>query len=140
MGDFYYTEDAVCVVLELYKGGDMMHGMQRHWKSKGQIPMAAVRHLTQQMWQAVSFLHSKSYCHCDLKADNFMMEMPEVESLANRIYLGDFGFAVELKPGERLSRRRGSECYWSPEVYRRSYASKADCWAVGVTMYCMFSQ
>jgi len=138
--DVMYTEDAVYVVLELYKGGDMMHGMMRHWNSKGQIPMAGGRHLTQQMWQAVAFLHSNAFCHCGLKADSFMMKMPEVENLTNRIYLGDVGTAVVLKSGERLSQPRGSNTYWSPEVYRQSYASKADCWAVGVIMFGMFSQ
>merc|ERR1719382_1445212 len=101
--------------------------MERYWDSKGQIPMAAVRHLTQQMWQAVAFLHSKSYCHCDIKADNFLMDMPQVENLANRIYLGDFGTTVKLKAGEILSKRKGTKRYWSPEVYRQSYTEKADC-------------
>merc|ERR1719343_207069 len=77
--DVVYREDAVCVVLELYRGGDMMRGMLRHGKSKGPIPVAAVRHLSQQMWQAVAFLHSRSHVHCDVKAQNFMMDLPQVE-------------------------------------------------------------
>lgn len=132
-----YRPDVVCVVLELYKGGDMMHGMMRHWnKAKNQmIPMEAVQHLTRQMWDAVAYLHSKWYVHCDVKADNFMMDIPEVENTANRIYLGDFGSAIELKPGARLSRRTGTEGYHAPEVFKGDYAHKVDCWAVGVTMY-----
>merc|ERR1719330_1081912 len=138
--DAVYIENFACVVLELYRGGNMMAGMMRHWKSQGPIPMAAVQHLTGQMWQAVAFLHSKLYLHRDLKADNFMMDLPQVENTANRIYLGDFGSAVELQPGARLSSRAGTTKYWSPEMYQENYAHKVDCWAIGVIMYGFFSQ
>merc|ERR1712183_515875 len=133
--------DVAFVVPELYKGGDMMHGMMRYWnKTKHQmIPREAVRHLTRQMWEALAFLHSKWYVHCDVKSDNFMMDIPEVENTANRIYLGDFGSAIELQPGARLSRRTGTERYHAPEVYKGDYAHKVDCWAVGVIMYCLFT-
>merc|ERR1740129_699337 len=69
-----------------------------------------------------------------------MMDLPQVEHTANRIYLGDFGSAVELQPGARLSTRAGTPNYWSPEMYRESYAHKVDCWAIGVIMYGLLSQ
>merc|ERR1719350_77621 len=103
-----------------------MRGMTRYWNKTSQmIPMEAVQHLTRQMWDAVAFLHSKRYVHRDVKADNFMMDLPEVENTANRIYPCDFGNAVELEPGARLSERTGTSQYWAPEVYRRDYAHKA---------------
>merc|ERR1719410_2939655 len=102
--------------------------------------MAGVQNLTQQMWQAVAFLHSKNYVHRDGKGDNFMMDMPGVENTANRIYLGDFGSIVQLQKGARLRHRTGTERYWSPEVYRRSYTHKVDCWAVGVIMFGLISE
>merc|ERR1719517_17926 len=113
----------------------MMVGMSRHWKAKGMIPMTAVQRLSQQMWQALSFLHSRNCAHRDVKADNFLMDLPEVESPENRIFLGDFGEVVELTPGTRLSKKCGSREYWSPEFYRKDYALKVDCWAAGVVMY-----
>merc|ERR1719350_883047 len=69
-----------------------------------------------------------------------MMDLPQVDSTANRIYLGDFGAAVELQLGARLSTRVGTPNYWSPEMYQESYAHKVDCWAIGVIMYGLFSQ
>jgi len=69
-----------------------------------------------------------------------MMDTRQVESFANRIYLGDFGTAVRLKSGKRLSEKIGTRQYWSPEVYGKSYTEKRDCWAVGVIMYGLFSQ
>merc|ERR1711933_650763 len=98
--------------------------MTRHWGQQGQIPIAAVRNLTQQMWQAGSFLHKMSYVHRDVKPDNFMMDLPQVENPANRIYLGDLGSAIELKPGARLSCPKGTDQFFSPEVYRHNYAHK----------------
>merc|ERR1719220_2677971 len=102
-----------------------MRGMLRHWKTEGQIPIAAVQNLTQQMWEAVAFMHANSFVHRDVKGDNFFMDLPEVGSTANRIYLGDFGTAVKLPPGARLSKKQGTWRYWSPEVYRHNYAQKA---------------
>jgi len=132
--DVISRTDAVYIVLELYGGGDLLDGQLRHWETKGKIPMATVQHLSQQMWEALAFLHSKSYAHRDVKGDNFMMSLPELEHPANRIYLGDFGNAVQLEPGSRLSQTCGTRQYWAPEMYRRNYADKVDCWAIGVIM------
>lgn len=129
----------VCVVLQLYRGGSMTDGMQRHFRTKGAIPMTAVRHLTEQMWQAVAFLHSKSFVHCDVKGDNFMCDLHNIASPSNRIYLGDFGSVVQLERGSRLSEICGTRCYWSPENYEQNYGHKVDCWAVGVIMFALVS-
>jgi len=77
--------------------------------------------------------------HRDVKGDNFMMDLPEVENPANRIYLSDFGTVVELKEGERRKDKVGTKNYWSPEFYRMNYSLKVDCWAVGVIMFGFFS-
>merc|ERR1719330_1158168 len=100
----------------------MMHGMLRYWEQKKQqIPLKAMSHLTRQMWEAVAYLHSKSYVHRDIKGENFMMDLPEVENTANRLYLGDFGCATPLEQGARLTRRTGTEKYHSPEFYLGDY-------------------
>lgn len=137
--EVFYEKVFVCMVLELYKGGDMIQGMMAHWKKKGMIPMSAVQHLTKQMWDSVAFLHSRNYCHRDVKGDNFMMDLPEVENPANRIYLSDFGTVVELKPDQHMSQKCGTKNYWSPEFFKQKYGQKVDCWAVGVIMFGFFS-
>merc|ERR1719343_583796 len=103
------------------------------------IPMDAVQHLTKQMWDSIAFLHSCSYMHRDVKGDNFMMDLPDVENLSNRIYLSDFGTVCQLKPGERKSQKCGTKNYWAPEFYKQNYGLKVDCWAVGVIMFGFFS-
>merc|ERR1719330_1051933 len=111
----------------------------QHWQSKDAISMTAVQHLSRQMWEAVAFLRSMSFVHRDVKADNFMMEMPELENPANNIYLGDFGTVIQLHDGDRLTQRCGTRNYWSPELYGGNYAHKVDCWAVGVATFGLIS-
>merc|ERR1719394_335020 len=50
--DTYFEKVFVCMVMDYYKGGDMMKGMSRHWVSKGMIAMPAVKRLVKQMWSA----------------------------------------------------------------------------------------
>lgn len=137
--EVFYEKVFVCMVLELYKGGDMIQGMMQHWKSKGMVPMGAVQHLTKQMWESMAFLHSRNFVHRDVKGDNFMMDMPDVENPAQRIYLSDFGTVEAFKPGERKNSKCGTKNYWAPEFYKLNYGHKVDCWAVGVIMFGFFS-
>jgi len=137
--DVYHEKVFVCMVLDYYKGGDMIQGMMAHWKTKGMIPIANVKFLSKQMHEAVAWVHSMSCVHRDVKGDNFMMGEPLVENPVQRLYLSDFGTVRELKPGERLTQKCGTKNYWPPEFYKLNYAMKVDCWAVGVVMFGLVS-
>jgi len=137
--DVFYEKCFVCIVMQFYKGGDMIQGMMEHWNTKGMIPMAAVRRLTKQMWESIAFMHSRNCAHRDVKGDNFMMDIADVTAPDNRIYLNDFGTVVELRAGERFTTKCGTKNYWSPEFYKLNYGLKVDCWAVGVVMFGLFS-
>jgi len=125
----------VYMVFSIYRGGDMVTGMQLHWSSKGDIPMVAVQNLTRQMFQGVEWLHQNNVVHRDVKADNYLLDRADLEHPECRVCLSDFGLAVEIQPDERLQSRCGTEMYWSPEFYDRNYALKVDVWAAGVTAY-----
>jgi len=137
--DVYYEKVFVCMVLEYYKGGDMIQGMMAHWKSKGMIPIWNVKHLSKQMHTAVAWLHSKSCVHRDIKGDNYMMDKPNVENPQQRLYLSDFGTVREVAPGERMTQKCGTKNYWPPEFFKMNYGIKVDCWAVGVVMFGLVS-
>jgi len=137
--DVYYEKVFVCMVMEFYKGGDMIQGMMAHWKSKGMIPIFNVKHLSKQMHTAVAWVHSKSCVHRDIKGDNFMMDFPNVENPQQRIYLSDFGTVREVAPGERMTQKCGTKNYWPPEFFKMNYGIKVDCWAVGVVMFGLVS-
>merc|ERR1719277_1026043 len=102
----------------------MVGNMMVHWKNKGNIDVDTIRRITKQMWQAVAFIHSKSFVHRDIKGDNFLMDYSELDRPDNRIYLSDFGTVVEIGPDQRLSEKCGTKNYWSPEFYRRDYGLK----------------
>lgn len=129
----------VDMVFNCYRGGDMLDAAARHMDSKGQIPMATIQNLTWQMFRGIEWLHSNSIVHRDIKADNFLLDHADVEHPECRVYLSDFGTAIELRPDERLEEHCGTRLYWAPEIYRRSYARKVDVWAAGVTTYTLMA-
>jgi len=128
-----------CLVLELYPGGDMIHGMTNYWKDFGMIPMETTRNLSKQMWNAISYIHSQDCVHRDVKGDNFMMDTRRITHPNNKIYLSDFGTVCECPPEQRLAQRCGTVSYWSPELFQRNYSQKVDVWAVGVVMFGLVS-
>ena len=109
--DTYYKKVFVCMVLDLYAGGDMMKGMSRHWAAKGMVDIVRVQRLARQMWQAIAWIHQNNCVHRDVKGDNFMMDMEAVHDPKNRLYLADFGTVFEVVPGSRLKFRCGTKQY-----------------------------
>mmetsp|Transcript_28033 Transcript_28033/g.61208 ORF Transcript_28033/g.61208 Transcript_28033/m.61208 type:complete len:750 (-) Transcript_28033:137-2386(-) len=133
--DVYYEKVFVYMVFDLYKGGDMIAGMQSHWQNKGQIIIPAVQRVGKQMLEGITWLHGKDVVHRDVKGDNYLMDRKDIADPECRIFLSDFGTVCDLPPGQRLNNSCGTKIYWSPEFYKLSYGLKVDCWAVGVVMF-----
>jgi len=133
----YYEKVFVCMVLEIYKGGDMIEGMQLHWKSKGMIPIPVIQNLSKQMFESVAYLHQSNVVHRDLKGDNYLQDRKALEDPNCRVFLSDFGTVVDLEPGKRLNQKCGTKTYWSPEFYKQNYGLKVDVWALGVVIFGM---
>jgi len=131
----FYEKLFVCIVMDIYKGGDLIEGMQLHWRTKGRIPAVKVKHLTKQMADAMHHLHKNSVVHRDVKCDNYLTDRKDIVNPQCRIFLSDFGTAHRLKPGERLKTSCGTKLYWPPEFFRKNYALKVDIWAIGVVTY-----
>mmetsp|Transcript_31991 Transcript_31991/g.69925 ORF Transcript_31991/g.69925 Transcript_31991/m.69925 type:complete len:768 (+) Transcript_31991:93-2396(+) len=135
--DVYYEKVFVCMVMDIYKGGDLIEGMQAHWKTKGMIPPVKIRPLVAQMLEGIAFLHSKEIVHRDVKGDNYLMDRLDIAHPQLRIYLSDFGTVVECKAGTRLSQGVGTKVYWAPEFYASNYALPVDIWAIGIVSFGM---
>jgi len=132
--DVYYEKVFVCMVLELYKGGDLIEGMQLHWKAKGMITLSTVQNISKMMVQSVEFIHSRNVIHRDLKGDNYLMDRKQLEHPGCRVFLSDFGTVIDVKEGERLKAPCGTKTYWAPEFYAKDYSFPVDMWAMGVIM------
>jgi len=125
----------VCIVMDRYKGGDLIEAIDKQCEKIEPFNSAKVTHIGKQILDAIVYIHSKHIMHRDIKPDNFLLDRPNIQDPRCRAVLADFGFACEVKPGTRLDRRVGTKLYWSPEIWDKNYALKADMWAVGVTVH-----
>lgn len=130
-----YEKCFVCIVMDLYRGGDVVDGMQLHHKTKGKLQAGSIVHVARQMVEAINYLHSNTVVHRDVKGDNFLMDRKDLADQKCHIALSDFGTAKPLKSGERMHDDCGTKLFWAPEFYGRDYGFKVDIWAIGVIMY-----
>jgi len=133
--DVFFERCFVCIVMDKYSGGDLVEGLQSHLKQRGQINCKDVHHVAQQMGSSIQYLHGQSIVHRDVKGDNFLMSCRDVTDPRCRIVLTDFGTAVEIQAGERLSSGVGTKIFWPPEFFDKNYGPKVDVWAMGVIMF-----
>jgi len=133
--DVIFEKCFVCIVMDRLRGGDLIVGMQAHWKSKGKIPVMATMPISAQMVSSIHYLHSRSIIHRDVKGDNYLCDRPNIVEPDCKIVLTDFGTAVDCKATDRLREKCGTKLYWSPEFYKLDYSHKVDIWAMGVVVY-----
>jgi myosin-light-chain kinase len=134
--DVFYETAFVCMVMTIYKGGDMIKAMQLHWNTKGMLPIPVVVSMSKQMITSIAWLHSHHVVHRDVKGDNFLVDHKEIENPECRIYLNDFGTVCTLEAANtRLTSKCGTKTYWAPEIFAMNYGLKVDVWALGVMMY-----
>lgn len=134
--DVYYEKHFVSMVLDLY-AGDLIDGMQLHWKNKGRLAIPVVQSICKMMVESVAWLHQNNVAHRDLKGENFLMDCRAIEHPNCRVFLSDFGTAVEVLPGHRLSHKCGTQNHWAPELYDLNYGLAVDVWAIGVIAFGM---
>mmetsp|Transcript_123867 Transcript_123867/g.231814 ORF Transcript_123867/g.231814 Transcript_123867/m.231814 type:complete len:774 (+) Transcript_123867:158-2479(+) len=133
--DVIFEKCFVCIVMDRMRGGDLIVGMQAHWKSKGKIPVLSTVHISYQMASSVAYLHNQSIVHRDVKGDNYLSDRNDIVDPQCRVVLTDFGTAIACKATERLHEKCGTKLYWSPEFFKHDYSLKVDVWAIGVVVY-----
>lgn len=83
-------------------------------------------------------LHSQGVAHRDIKPDNILHTINDKEKLC--VKLVDFGMAKKSpNPESTYTTKIGRMDYWAPEMIpennQRSYSTKVDIWALGVSIY-----
>lgn len=123
------TSNEEALMLELCTGGDLFTELD---KCGGDyLEERRGRHLAQQIADALCFCHARHVYHMDVKPDNVFV------SGGGDVRLGDFSRAVVGAQKKWTAEAYGTLEYSAPETLReaRPYdASKADVWALGVTL------
>ncbi|XP_076147168.1 serine/threonine-protein kinase MAK isoform X2 [Alosa pseudoharengus] len=94
------------------------------------FPESAIRNISFQILQGLSFIHKHGFFHRDMKPENLLCMGPELVKIA------DFGLAREIRSRPPYTDYVSTRWYRAPEVLLRSsvYSSPIDIWAVGCIM------
>lgn len=133
----------VHIIMELCQGGELFEEVMRRERFSEKDAMEVIRQLA----SAVDHCHSRSILHRDIKLENILLSTSPVKARqvaggqpALNVKLTDFGLAVHLKKGQKLTEVAGSPFYMAPEVVRgQSYTFSADIWSLGVIAFSLLS-
>lgn len=126
--DQFISDNYQFIVLEYCQNGSL----QSILKQKEKIPTESVIKYTRDIIEALFYMHSNGFAHCDIKPGNILIDNYD------RAKLCDFGlsefFDSELRTSDHFC---GSINYMATEViYNKTFDPfKADIWSLGITIY-----
>ncbi|EIW85779.1 kinase-like protein [Coniophora puteana RWD-64-598 SS2] len=133
--EVFYQEADICLVLEFVDGGTLSD----YIRTQGPLKESTARHITFQIIDAVSYVHSQGIVHRDLKPDNVLLTSAEPPI----VKVADFGVARAIDDKTPLTTFCGTPMYVAPEVAkqkdRTGYNNLVDSWSVGVMLFYMLT-
>ncbi|XP_058815290.1 testis-specific serine/threonine-protein kinase 3-like [Topomyia yanbarensis] len=125
----------VCIFMDYCRCGDLLQRIMEH----GKLSEEKARLFFGQLVSAVQYMHSKGFCHRDIKCENVLLSSP------THVKLSDFTFSKKCGcegggGGGKLSATFcGSVAYAAPEILKGiSYDPKRyDMWSLGCVLFIM---
>lgn len=129
----YEDEKTLVLCEELCAGGELFDRIvsQKYTERKA-------REVCKVLLNTIAYYHERSVVHLDLKPENLLLVDQKNDM---NIKISDWGLAMVLADGERLSRQCGTPGYTAPEVLAgerinpKGYGTQADIWSMGVITY-----
>ncbi|XP_016108763.1 phosphorylase b kinase gamma catalytic chain, skeletal muscle/heart isoform-like [Sinocyclocheilus grahami] len=134
--DSFETKAFFFLVFDLMKKGELFD----YLTEKVTLSEKETRKIMRSLLEVVQFLHSQNIVHRDLKPENILLD----DNM--NIKLTDFGFAVQIAPGQKLNEVCGTPGYLAPEIiecsmdpHHQGYGNAVDLWSAGVIMYTLLT-
>ena len=126
--EYFHTDKFIFIVMELVSGGELFDKIVEA-KSLSERQAA---HYAEQIFSAVSYMHSQGYVHRDIKPENVLCE-------GTMVKLVDFGTSREYDHQKKMKATHGTPYYIAPEVLQHSYDERCDVWSCGVILYILLT-
>ncbi|OHT02253.1 CAMK family protein kinase [Tritrichomonas foetus] len=124
--DSFHEGDLAFLILELCTPASLYSLIK-----DAPIPSPKLFIYMKQIVSAIQYCHSRGFVHRDIKPQNILID------IYGRSKLADFGMAIPVEKGQKLTDYIGSPQYLPPEMIRKVPYDpyKADIWSLGVTFY-----
>ncbi|KAK4198399.1 kinase-like domain-containing protein [Triangularia verruculosa] len=128
--EIFQDTSSTTYVLELAPEGEFFDLIVR----KEKLSEQESRHVFQQLFAAVSYLHQRNIVHRDIKPESILVFNKNLH-----VKLGGFGLATHLPSHQYLTDLCGTPSYVAPEILAespsRQYGKAVDIWSLGVVLY-----
>lgn len=127
------------IVIECFQGGELYYNLKKF----GRYPPNVAKYFFMQVVSAIAHMHSRSFCHRDLKPWNIMLTKD-----LNTIKVIDFSYSTPLDPEEfdkfpqhLKGMLSGTAEFLAPEQLEPEIKdfTKLDVWALGVLLINMLT-
>ena len=131
--EFFIHRSNCYIVMQLLHGAELMDALIAH----GPYTEDDVKVMMGALLDAVAYMHLHGVTHRDLKLENLVLARPQDLS---SVTIVDFGLAKAARAREKMEDICGTLWYYAPEIVNaKPYTPLVDEWALGVSMYLLFT-